>query len=295
MTLPACWSMCTPQEEPVYLAQLAVSKMFDLGVEAFPVLMEHLDDDRQSVAVLSIIPCSLGAACYGILYSQVNVRLHKGISDRYRIVGWQMSIPEWWKERRGRTLKDLQVEAAVYSLVQAEATGNEYVLKAARERLARPDAEGWESVGKTVIPLSLRVQGSAEDLIEPVRYKKIDDLFRTGNVVTIGRDLESTAYHQLDLRPTANAAFDGIAFGVVVEFMRDGDVIASKNWWWLGGQGEAGSHEPMHGDITRLLDAGDDATLSMRIRGDPKIAIRVLDADKYWAGEVTIPLTILDR
>ncbi len=158
-----------------------------------------------------------------------------------------------------------------------------------------PYDEGWESVGNTVIPVSLRVQGSAEDLIEPVRYKQIDDLFRNGNLITIGRDLESTAYHQLDLRPTANAAFDGIAFGVVVEFMRDGDVIASKNWWWLGGQGEAGSHEPMHGDITRLLDAGDDATLSMRIRGDPEIAIRVLDADKYWAGEVTIPLTIMDR
>ena len=36
----------------------------------------------------------------------------------------------------------------------------------------------------------------------------------------------------------------------------------------------------------------DDGQWTLRLKTDPEWALKNLDADKYWDGEITIPLTI---
>src|SRR5262249_38332874 len=60
-----------PADDKRVIAFRAYNKLRDFGVEAFPYLIESLDDKRQSACFMRAVPCSVGLACYSILRDQL--------------------------------------------------------------------------------------------------------------------------------------------------------------------------------------------------------------------------------
>ena len=91
----------------------------------------------------------------------------------------------------------------------------------------------------------------------------------------------------------------GIASSVVkAPIVADGEVAGAKDYWWMGGPGAGREFEVVGitatpgGDFDRILGAGEDAVLTVRVRSVPELALRVADADKYWSGEIEMPLEV---
>ncbi len=81
-----------------------------------------------------------------------------------------------------------------------------------------------------------------------------------------------------------------------LEILCDGEVVAARDVWWplevIPRRGVI-NRVWFHGEavIQRLIDHPDGDWL-MRIKSDPLLALRILDIDRYWEGEVTVPLRV---
>ena len=104
------------------------------GTAAFPTLIAHLGDERkasfrhfgakdiQVKCPPAAEPCppyhpTIGEACFDILAGQVEGNWPKGYRRYYTLT--PENVVAWWEARRGRSLKELQVEAARSSLAAA--------------------------------------------------------------------------------------------------------------------------------------------------------------------------------
>ncbi|MCZ6734812.1 MAG: hypothetical protein O7C65_03370, partial [Planctomycetota bacterium] len=77
------------------------------------------------------------------------------------------------------------------------------------------------------------------------------------------------------------------------EFLLDGEVVAGTTYWWEGGArtfDAAQTANPYWGDFQRLARMTSQENWTARLRGDAEVALRVIGVDKYWSGQVTIPI-----
>lgn len=102
-------------------------------------------------------------------------------------------------------------------------------------------------------------------------------------------------------RITYDHEFDGVAIGVSMELLRDGQVARRLRMWWMGGHGlndedrSYGSELPEE-DAALLQTIHDGAGRWMlRVRGERGLAQRVAGAERCWAGEFTIPVEIREQ
>ncbi len=109
--------------DPRIAAQDAVDRLQGFGQKAWPYLFERLDDRRQSIAMASEIPCTVGRACFHLIADRVNPRAPRGHFDDYNLILDEDALRLWWEERKGRDLPSLQVEAARFAWALAEFDG----------------------------------------------------------------------------------------------------------------------------------------------------------------------------
>lgn len=145
-----------------------------------------------------------------------------------------------------------------------------------------------------VVRINYDIRGTADDCISAVTSEALDDILRKGFVYSAG-DVKGLSLNPLG---TQTEATTGIAFGVIIDHMLDGEVVATQRVWWRGGPNMTGEYDtkmewiatkngvsPPHPWMAR---SGENWT--MRIKGDAETALRVIDCDRYWKGEVTMPL-----
>ncbi len=150
-----------------------------------------------------------------------------------------------------------------------------------------------------LVEVPYTIRGNAEDLMSPVVDPALNAL-----VASI-QYFENPAIWNLDVGTTYTPATNGIAFGVLMEHVCDGETRAVERVWWSGGPPtsvQAGNRVRREWVSYSRFGATGGRGLeihrwpgehwTVRIRSDPETALRVLDADKYWEGDVTIPLTI---
>ena len=106
-------------EERVMAARDAI---LERGVAAFPDLIRHIDDERYSYTTRGDPEhISVGKMCHFIMSAQVEV-YHGFTSFGPGRVGptfvprSKREAEEWWKQRRDKTLRDLQLEAVSLAL-----------------------------------------------------------------------------------------------------------------------------------------------------------------------------------
>jgi hypothetical protein len=119
----------------------AVKKLYGIGMQAFPLLMESFDDDRPGYALASISNPTVGLACYYIIkdqlfdfppgYSTSYYRKGADGEDHRRpgqinqslFGGSRDGLKDWLKQRKERTLDELQLEVLEWTLAEEERIG----------------------------------------------------------------------------------------------------------------------------------------------------------------------------
>jgi hypothetical protein len=164
--------------ELVQRVEATASEIEKFGSIAFPQLMAHLDDPRQSVPFRRVLPSTVADACLSIIMRQVYA-LPNGYSETASLYRrgadgklheqpvWSRQIYDgvgarkWLTDRKNRTLRELQLEAV------------EWMLKIQKEIGARTTAEREEYIA----PLEAQVTklrreadpGSAANESQPIR------------------------------------------------------------------------------------------------------------------------------
>ncbi|MCI0364143.1 MAG: hypothetical protein L0Y44_01890 [Phycisphaerales bacterium] len=160
-----------------------------------------------------------------------------------------------------------------------------------------PNQPGLATPSTETILIPIRRGGSAADYLTPVVSPDMDAAMRSLRYqVSQYRDGKGRRI-SFDTRSTQVGAFNGVAVGVVFEFTLNGEVVARQPVWWQAGAIRENflPFAPPEGNMDRVFMAAPNETAMIRVRSDPNIALRVLDCDQYWEGEVTIPLKIVTR
>jgi hypothetical protein len=115
----------TPETDRRIVAYAAAEKLREMGTKAFPVLLGDFGDERQSVAFRSSTSQTLGFACFCIIDDVVDPDPPGYHHYRPGQVAFLMFDKDlmalWWKERAGRDVKALRIEAAQYNAAAARA------------------------------------------------------------------------------------------------------------------------------------------------------------------------------
>lgn len=124
LTVPLMYpSEDVPDDDPRYAAQDAASRLSSMGIRAFPALVARVDDPRQSICLSHTLPASVGEACFRIILEQVHDGPFGPDYRRYVFLHRSM-LKQWWSERSGKSLRELRIESALYSLSLADFDGD---------------------------------------------------------------------------------------------------------------------------------------------------------------------------
>ena len=159
----------------------------------------------------------------------------------------------------------------------------------------------WEPCSKQSIVLKTRVRGTIEQLAAGISNPALDDsisqIFRSGAVKWPSGP--SPVRFQINPQATWVPAFDKVAVGLSAELICDDQVARRLNLWWLGGAGFNTFTDRNYGfeidyENRELLNGVNtaDGRWKIRVRGNPQVALRAGTADKYWNGEVEVPLRL---
>lgn len=153
------------------------------------------------------------------------------------------------------------------------------------------------------LTVRVRVEGTMDDALPPARAPKLDTLMATVAQRELkgwrntSRASPSAALIYVAMGSTV-PEFNDIGFGVVVEYVRNGEVVGTERCWWLGGPPPKGYRSPLverdwkEGDSRAVhgkVQGGD--TWSIRLRSDQELALRVPEAKRYWKGGMEFQLT----
>ena len=124
----------------------AADKLATMGTRAFPTLVQSLSDERQSAGFGNYLRHTVGIACFRTLQDQVEFYPYPGKYLPYEVQFLRFDKPltsQWWRERSGRTLKELQIEACQFSVAAAKAHGLTDLLDAYTKRLRQLGVKQW--------------------------------------------------------------------------------------------------------------------------------------------------------
>jgi len=129
----------TPKNDPRLLAIQAAEKLTKQGTNAFPKLLEHLNDNRQSVAFRRVIPHDVGDACFCIIRGQIfnlpgdykgsfyrvgaDEKLHARPLFFKPALFDRKTLPKWLEQRKDKTLQEMQIEALTWLIEQERKIG----------------------------------------------------------------------------------------------------------------------------------------------------------------------------
>jgi hypothetical protein len=130
-----------------------------------------------------------------------------------------------------------------------------------------------------------------DELMPPASGPAIDDLLKRGLYLTwndLGLDV--------DPRNLSGNGFDDVAFGVDAEIMHNGQVVIRQRIRWRGVGSWAGTtmEGPRDGDwqtIDKIMnEARGQSGWTVRLKPEPQWALYIMDAKRYWTGDVEVPM-----
>jgi len=118
--------------KPAEETSAAITLLTSAGVDAFDVLLKHLDDDARASdghfmrAMVTInekgnvgpYEPTIGDACFDLLHGQIEGVWPKGYRDHHVLD--RSNIHEWLAERNNKSLNELRLECATLSLENAK-------------------------------------------------------------------------------------------------------------------------------------------------------------------------------
>lgn len=142
----------TPSNDPRVIAYEAAAKLAELGDVAFPQLLAHQHDERQSVAFRRVLRHTVGLACYSIVEDAIynlpddyrgsfyregaDGQLHERPRFLAPGVFERDTVEAWLAERQGQSLTELQIEALEWLIEQETRIG--FVNEADRHEMLGP-------------------------------------------------------------------------------------------------------------------------------------------------------------
>lgn len=162
-----------------------------------------------------------------------------------------------------------------------------------RRRTADNETD-WEPVGTYTITVPLVRKGRLADLLEPITGGSLEQAMKRAlsGRVTKWQKGRSPVRINVNAGQTTDPAIQGVAIGVIVELLCEGQVARRLDLWWSAGT-QRTDWEVVYEDEPLLRTAtGRDGKWQMRVRGDAELALRVPGATKYWAGQFTIPMRV---
>lgn len=154
-------------------------------------------------------------------------------------------------------------------------------------------------ISQRKLEIPYTIGGSIEEILTGVKSAELDSRI-AGIQYEVGPGWVSCGTWSV----TGGSA-EGIGFGVIMEFYRDGVLIAKERHWWDGSTATGdwdrvrGSErvrlDPPPASPRRVSDAKPGENWTIKIKSDPETALRVIDRAQYWEGEVEIPLIIRSR
>jgi hypothetical protein len=120
----------------------ARKKLIALGKDAFPALIEHVQDKGYSRPISTAIlrGLSVGEVCFMIIEGQVDLAgiryksrdgsdgyhyVHRGYFSQYCKKAWYTrdGLRKWWKDNKNRSLKEMQIEALKWAIARERRIG----------------------------------------------------------------------------------------------------------------------------------------------------------------------------
>lgn len=168
-------------------------------------------------------------------------------------------------------------------------------------------APPWEAVFDRTFRVQVNAAGAVEAAAQPATGQTLDDAIEDvfSNGVMKWDSGPSPVRFNIAATATFAKPFANTAVGLRVELMRENEVARRLHMWWLGGAlggasdyaGRNYGFEIDHENLALLqqLAADDLQHWRLRITGDPLIALRAGNAEKYWAGALTVPFRLIPR
>ena len=186
----------------------------------------------------------------------------------------------WWVQGAGRQLNfgrhfdrdvDLTFEVFLY------------------RALTLPDALKSDCIAHRTITVPVRVGKDSAEVMNGVVSAEMDAALREAlapDLLRQGNDCQVI----FQAHKTASPLFDGCAIAFQFEVLSGTDVIARGEELWKGGTtGDlAYRGRGLSGDLFRLGAVKPTEQLRIHLTSDPQLALQVLEADKYWKGELTL-------
>lgn len=160
------------------------------------------------------------------------------------------------------------------------------------------ESDFWMEVLTHRVVRHVRIGGGLDEVITPMDGEQVRGFVRDAmqldvqpNPLSLHKPPRLRVFLG-DLREYAN-----VTFGLKLEFVRHGEVVAWAQGW-VGG--DIGKRQPLRvfqlmGDGSELVKGMQQSDeWSIRVRGDGLMALRDAMGTKYWAGEIVLPLNRID-
>jgi len=159
------------------------------------------------------------------------------------------------------------------------------------------DSAPWESLGVESHTIPIAASDSWDETIQGIESEELTAAMMQvfGGVARWTGGPQPVRFN-ISYQPTLTEVFDGLAVGVTVELLRDGQVARQLDLWWLGGtdvDDRGYDHEVPFEDVPTLLSIRPEdleAHWRMRVRSDPELALRAGRAMKHWKGSFEIEI-----
>ncbi len=178
------------------------------------------------------------------------------------------------------------------------------------DALIRGDHGSPFPLWKDTVDVPVQSVATIAEAMTPVADSEIDAALSERRAMTLTRrrwaksDRAWEGWHvSFAELPHAVLSRTDLTFGVTIDVLRDGEVMTSTAGWWRShdytGRGAYSIRGHMHdhrmlrleGNLNALdsLRAGEQKW-TMRVRSNPEMALRDFENDRYWDGEVVLPL-----
>ncbi len=214
----------------------------------------------------------------------------------------------WWFEEPSMQMIGLVTE--VRPTVQFSVKTRRKIGKAYRDRMNGVKKLNWDNE----ISLPVQMVDSIDEVLQGVESKEIEAVLATmlnpflhesrGSTGELVPHLHLSDPHGFGGR---TELLEGLTLAVQFEVLRDGELIyGGSAWWdqstldeWRGGGNYATANlpprllvelSPVGSPSVAPPSSADRSQWQLRIIGDPELALRNFDCDRYWSGSVTLPI-----
>lgn len=151
-----------------------------------------------------------------------------------------------------------------------------------------------------VTRINSSIDGTTYDILSPMEAPEFETAMNERWRPSLhGSHLEVSFDEVVDLF----SLLDGATFAVTIELLYGGEVVGKSEAWWRLGSGRLTGGRPMVlpfskcVELTELKPAAIEspwreyAPFRVRLTPNPRMALRRFESDRYWAGQIDVPVS----